>query len=453
MEGFEIKDIVSQDNHGIVYRAIDQESGNTVAILRFFPFGQNHGGLNKEETTAHTTASKRLTEIDHYALRSVIAGGVDPIDHIPFLVSQWVEGASLRSVLDGEPLDPRLVIDIMRLALEVSTVASHVLNEEAVWVETDIDSIIVGTNDSGRGFTFLISPFKWLGTNPRSKKLSSLVDLAEDLSGWRKKLYSDHSGSGLGGWLKWLKKNPDVGLHEALEFLASSTGNDPPQPEEKIVQQAVVPSVQKHASRNSSKSTLLVSALAVFMVLCGVLFVLPRNANSPRVVAENNDPKISDLIADIPRSQRTRAPVSEKLQADKVLKITQKPNETTTGDPTAKPQKEPKEPVYKELFSPNETERFSTLKHGNRVKVQGTLANVAFSKSGKSMYFYFSDPYKQGQIRGFIRQKDYRGTYTLKAFNGMIGKEVTILGNAVTEFSEIPTAVKAWERAHFTVKK
>ncbi len=87
-------------------------------------------------------------------------------------------------------MEPALVIDVLRIALETSIVLSHVLGEEAVWVETEVESIVVGTSESGRGFTFWISPFKWLGSEMESRKLSSIVSLGEELTGWKRKSWA-----------------------------------------------------------------------------------------------------------------------------------------------------------------------------------------------------------------------------------------------------------------------
>ena len=160
MERFEIEDIVAQDPRGVVFRARIRSSDTPVAIRRFSPFGEDGGGLDHEEAAAFRIAASRLAKLDHPALRRVIEGSVDPIDGLPYLVSEWIEGESLADVLDGEKLDPALVIDVMRLALEVSLVLSEVLGEEALWVETDPATVLVGDAESGRGFTFWISPFK-----------------------------------------------------------------------------------------------------------------------------------------------------------------------------------------------------------------------------------------------------------------------------------------------------
>ena len=70
MSSFEIEDIVSQDKKGIVFRAHDLEMGHAVALRRFFPFGQDGGGLKEEESVAFRIAAERLVGVSHPALRA-----------------------------------------------------------------------------------------------------------------------------------------------------------------------------------------------------------------------------------------------------------------------------------------------------------------------------------------------------------------------------------------------
>ncbi len=226
MSRFEIEDILSQDKKGVVFRAHDLDRGHTVALRRFLPFGQDGGGFKDKEADAFRIAAQRLLSVTHPALRSIFSGAVDPIDKMPYIVAEWVDGARLDDVLAGETLDPRLVIQLLRLALEVSLSLSEIIGEEAVWVETETDSIFVGSEESGRGFVFWLSPFKWLGAEFGSRKLAALVGLGEHLAGWKGKLIADQAGHGLGGWLKWMKNNPDASLTQALESLPISTTSD-----------------------------------------------------------------------------------------------------------------------------------------------------------------------------------------------------------------------------------
>ena len=88
----------------MVFRALDTETGKTVAVRRFFPFGALGVGLKDDEKTAYNIALGRLTGLNHPALRSVICGGCDPVDGIPFIATEWIEGHVLEPIVEQQPL-------------------------------------------------------------------------------------------------------------------------------------------------------------------------------------------------------------------------------------------------------------------------------------------------------------------------------------------------------------
>lgn len=473
MERFEIQDIISQNDIGVVFRAIDGKTGDTVAIHRFLPFGQNNGALSPDECIAFTTAATRLSEVEHPALRSVIFGGTDPIDHIPYLATQWIEGVPLRIILATETLEPALVIDILRLALEVSTVLSHVLGEEAVWIETTLESIIVGTENSGRGFTFLISPFKWIGTDSSRKDLSSIIELGEELTGWKGKLITDQAGLGLGAWLKRMRKNPSISLHEALASLAESTGNKPPQAQEIIVQTAVRPIVKR--KKRFSKAALLTTAV-VALGICSAALIYHSKTTQPSLanipLAEQKPVEIIKITAPpapreapaaspapapaaIPTSTSTSAPVLS--ETDKVNALALKlSKQTADKNSPNKAQISKLESARKKrggIYHPDDTLLLKRVKNGTPVKLQGTLKRAAFSSTKKSIYLYFSHPYKVGQIRGVLRSSDFKGTFSPEILGQFTNMEIVIDGISITETSKNPHLVKINNIGQISAKK
>ncbi|QTN30779.1 hypothetical protein HZ994_00020 [Akkermansiaceae bacterium] len=471
MNRFQIEDIAGQDKHGIVYRAHDSESGKTVSLRRFLPFGQEGGGLEKDEAEAFGIASMRLADVSHIALRSVITGSVDPIDGIPFLVTEWVEGMPLNEILAGEKLDPALVIDVLRIALEVSIVISHVLGEEAVWVETEVDSIIIGTRESGRGFTFWISPFKWLGAEFETRKLSSIVNLGEELTGWKRKLVSDHAGHGLGGWLKWLKNNPDARLAEALQMLAESTGNEPPPAEEVLVARATDPQSFKVKEPSSGKP-LIFAALVSLLVIGSALLYLHKTAKPPQIAADYSEQEISPVIErksapvnasetvpapdsappvpEVPKEPAAAEQAKQDSAADRANALAKKLSEeaaardkalgfTPPGSATpAKPATPPATPatppaVGGKIFTPADRELWKGIKVNSTVKLRGTIRGLGSSSTGKSIYLFFADPPDPEQLVVVIHQSDFQGFFRPQTFAPFVGKEVIISGRCFKE--------------------
>lgn len=454
MSRFQIEDIVEQDKHGVIFRALDVESGRTVALRRFLPFGQDGGGLQKDEALAFEIAAQRLSGVSHEALRSVISGSVDPIDGIPYLVTEWVDGMSLREVLDGENLDPALVIDVLRIALEVSIAISQVLGEEVVWVETELESIVIGTEDSGRGFTFWISPFKWLGAQFESRKLSSIVDLGEQLAGWKRKVVSDQAGSGLGGWLKWLKKNPDVGLVEALEMLATTTGKEFPSSFAELVESASNPKPPQ-LKLPSTKKPLLFAALVALLVIPTALFFLFKPAKPPQIAANQSEEKITPVVQEAKltrNSAQVSAPLTERAEpedpaarANALAKrlseeaiAKNKPNEQAAGSAAKAAPKPAPAPAKRPtgngtIYSPADRKLWLAIKTNDPVKLGGILRGVRMSKTGKSIYLDFSSPPAADELAGVLHKRDFKGDFIIKSFEPMIGKKLVLTGSCFKE--------------------
>jgi hypothetical protein len=327
MKRFEIEDIVTQDKNGIIFRARDTETERTVALRRFMPFGSNGGGLEADETQAFASASERLSSVTHKALRAVVMGGADPIDSVPYIAVEWVEGASLKSIMGDTTLDPGLVIDVLRIALEVSALVSHVLGEEAVWVETTVESIYVGAEDTGREFVFWISPYKWLGAESESRKLSSIVELGEELTGWKGKLVTSKAGHGLGGYLKWLKNNPDARIHEALEMLASSTGNESSPPPPAIVAKAKIGPAVDVKRKSSSGPMMIAAAAALLLAVSTLIYFNNRAKTGPASPQTTNLEAVPSIAA--PLVVETKAPVVEPTDDQTVEPSPEPASETT----------------------------------------------------------------------------------------------------------------------------
>ena len=92
---YQIQDILTQDASGVVFHAEDRDSGRSVVLRRFFPYGPEGGGLQEAERGAYQAALVRLGDVRHPALRTILDGGCDPVDGMPFLVTEWVEGRKL----------------------------------------------------------------------------------------------------------------------------------------------------------------------------------------------------------------------------------------------------------------------------------------------------------------------------------------------------------------------
>lgn len=206
---YEIQEMLAQDAQGVVFHAVDRESGDDVVLRRFFPFGPEGGGLEGEERAAYVAAVERLKAVSHPTLRTILAGGCDPIDGMPYLVTEWVEGTRLAEHLKETALSPASTRTLLDQALEASQTLAAALGEEAVWVETAPEAVILSNGQGGRSLTFWISPLRWLGGSDERRGLLPLAELGEAALHWQGRVFSDQSGEGLGAWFKAIKADPD----------------------------------------------------------------------------------------------------------------------------------------------------------------------------------------------------------------------------------------------------
>ena len=451
MSRFEIEDIISQDKRGIVFLAHDSEKGDMVALRRFFPFGQDGGGLKEEESVAFRIAAQQLIGVTHPALRAIFSGAVDPIDDIPFIVAEWVDGTKLDEVMNGGTLDPRLAVQVLRLALEVSQSLSEILGEEAVWVETETDSIFVGSEESGRGFIFWLSPFKWLGAEFGSRKLAAIVELGERLAGWKGKLIGDQAGFGLGGWLKWMKNNPDASLAQALESLPTFvTAEDaPPPPKPSITAPVTFQSAAKVKQPPSVSPLLITACLGLLLAIGGLTYY--------RMTSKARD--IPHLYTEQPISPRKAIATS-----DQPAPIQRKPAQNPPAEPAPQPSRdtdviaasrvqEMAEKLAREKeaqrnaalappvvsappvrdFTPGDSAKMKALKTSGFASVTGVLLNVRFSGTGKSLYFEFSKPAVTTEVMAVAHKSGFEGDFTIDAYKDLIGKKVRFDGTIFRE--------------------
>lgn len=424
---FHIEDLIHQDASGVVFRALDKETDLTVAVRRFFPFGAEGGGLHPEEQTAYDIAIGRLAGLSHPALRSVVCGGCDPVDGMPFIATEWIEGDPLHELVGQSPLPPEAAIVLITQALEVCELLSHVLAEEAIWVETELQTIIVSRPESGRGFTFWISPFRWLGGNEQTRGLESIVRLAEQALGWSGQLVSDQAGRGLGGWLKWLRASADTTtLKEARESLAALIGAEPPPPARKLVVQASRPPARP--IKTSSSKTPLVIALILALITAGAGYWFMRRNSQPvdapqtAQTAQATNPPPAKSPAPTPKKSTQASEASsraEKLSAE--LANADKAQAETLAKQQAIADKQGG------VISWNLNDLLVS-KAGQPVVVGGQLRAIQYSNSKASLYLCFSRKPAKNEARGAITVKDAPPDLTEPELKPLIGKKIRLHG-------------------------
>lgn len=416
---FEIQDIVAQDSFGVIYHALDAETGNPVAVRRFFPYGADGGGLFDEERTEYAAVVARLAGLHHPGLRAVLTGGCDPVDGMPFVATEWIEGESLADMLQRGFFTPVGAIGVLDRALEISEALSEVLGAGAVWVETAPSLIIVDGGESRRGLTFSMAPMKWIGNEASQRSLLPLAELAENLLGWSGRRVPAQAGQGLGAWVKWLRANAnDLTLRQMRESLAGlgcvaapaaaprgAPSSEPPVDVEPPLQGAELPlpamsSPQPVRVRKSStkEPLVLIAALAVLVVSAGWWVSQHPVAHAPRrvVAAKPATPPTNGLLA---RAAASPAPAASV----------------------------PDRPLPDGVFRSGETQRIME-EAGREVTVEGVLKYLRVSDSGKTLYLEFMETTPKEEVRGCFATKKVTEDMSEQSLTPLIGKRIRISG-------------------------
>lgn len=445
---FQIEDMATQDASGVVFRALDTETGLPVAVRRFFPFGVNGGGLSEDEQADYDVAVERLCGISHPALRSIIAGGCDPVDGMPFIATEWVDGVALQTFLERGPLTPAEATHLLTLAMEVCEQISQVLGEEAVWVETDVHTIIVGAEHDTRGITFWISPLKWLGKNDGQRGLVSLVSLTEDVMGWRGKMILDHEGEGLGSWLKWLREAPRrTTLFQAREKLAEVAGAATPAPVRRPLRPPTRAAAPARKKRKSSIPFVIGGILSLAILAFGGWGLIQWNNARLKTVADSiaveepleeisvprkspvkktpiGEESVSTRPPDVESRPQSKARTPEQIRLDAMeFSVSTRKTEQARADKTA-------EIVQRDGVHHLEDSGLLLEQLGKVVRLEGTLGAVERSSKGKgkTIYLIFSGARDGGKGRGGIEVSKAQGDLAESALAGLVGKTLRIEG-------------------------
>jgi hypothetical protein len=407
---FQIQDLVAQDLFGVTFRALDIETHEVVAVRRFFPFGMDGGGLFDEERAAYDVAVVRLAGLKHPGWRAVLTGGCDPVDGMPFVVTEWITGQALRDKLEHGVFSPAAAIRVLDRALEICEALSQLLAEEGVWVETSPSLIIEDGGEGRRGLTFSISPMKWLGGASSRRSLLPVVELAEGLLGWRDVMVGDQAGNGLGMWVKWLRSHAETAtLLEARRNLADFNGAPAPDPARTIV--PVTPHPVLVEKKPPSKQPLWwrIGLLAVVAMVAGWWMVKLPLGNAASRLAAAEQPA-TPPNGEIKRLQEVNALAATLVEGARPL--------PSSAADASKPGG---------VFQSSDTQLI--INERNReVTVEGVLNNIRASDSGKTLYLEFEASTSTEEVRGAIKTQDMAPDLSEQDLKQLLGKRIRITG-------------------------
>lgn len=428
IQRFQIEDLITQDISGVVFRAMDTKTNRSVELRRFFPFGATGGGLRENEQVTYTTMVEHLALINHPALHAIVGGGCDPVDGMPFLATEWIEGTTLQTALELQPYPPEDATILLRQALEVCELLSQALGEEAVWVETDLQDIHIGAEGSGREITFSFAPLKWLGQDHAHRGLEDMVTLCDNLIIWKGKSVAGHAGKGLDGWLKWLRgAAATTTLREAREKLPAPIHSITPVPAKTPLPAAKSAAVIRRRKKTSNLPFFLGTALALAAIGTGgwalIRYNNSKNAAIIAATAEGQEDlevrQIREELDDLEIPPVKKPPAAEPV--------------TVKGPPpkkasASKPNK---------IFTPADHAQLVKQKN-KKVTVEGVLETISDSDSKEAMYLQFSKNGPDSEFRGYVPLKGIPDNLSKSNLTLLIGKKIRLLGTVKIEKSGRP---------------
>lgn len=466
---FQIEDILAQDHHGVVFAAFDGETGRHVALRRFFPFGSDGGGLQPEERAAYDIGVQRLAEVVHPSLRAVVTGGCDPVDGMPFLVTEWVEGSTLSKLLQQGSLTRESAIVLMDQALEVSELLSQVLAEDEVWVETSPSAIVLGEGESERGITFWISPFRWLSAEDARPGLMPLVELLDAAMGWQNRPVSDQMAGGLGAWRNWLKSNAqNASLSEARAALAAfADGTHPvaastPAVMAKVSPPRVAPGIRPLKVSKPKTSWVGVAVISLLTLtalgLGGLLYYQrqhPKESVAAADDAQDGEPRKrgrrsstkgalpDNLVPEKSREERPEPEPDPEKPLDEASRVAAANARAAELSSQQARELQQRADLAREaeakggVFEPKDLELVA-LQKGKEVKIEGVLQGVGESNSKKTGYLRFTTDLDPDFVEGKFDKPTKDPGLQDEALKGLIGKRIRISGTVeVTALNKV----------------
>ncbi len=408
---YHIEEMVSQDERGVVFQGTDSVTGVIVAIRRFISSGGGGAKAGDADCRAFDESIEILKQVNHPALRRVLAGGCDPVDNMPYLVTRWCEGFALADYLRaGEEFEPELIQKILLDFVDANAAVAEAIGRNGLWLEAAAASIFIkASHPEGEKpqSMFWLSPWQLLKEGTQEDGLLALAALAETLMGGPRKWAAAEPKSPFASWIKDIRnqsiKTPMEarGPLEAMRFggepsPATHQATDPRDetvavfdtPGLKVVpaQVATAPAVAVLPSAPESKSAAkpsMIAATAILLAMAGVVVF---------VVAQSGSEEGVESPGEVPRIATANPPTPANTPPARV-----------DGNHGAAEERR-QYMIRRGYYTIAESDLLQELDK-MEITFRGRLANVRNSSSGLTMYLEFSDdaPNEQPRVYAMTR--------------------------------------------------
>lgn len=419
---YQIQETLRQDSLGTILHAKDETTGKSVVIRYFQPVSP----LSEDAAAKFLQWVGLVCQLEIPGLRTVLEGGVNPEDGVPYLVHEWVEG---NIIADYEGLGPENWLNVLKFGLELSETVSQKIGMEAMWVEWAMDEILINPHDLGLSFWVqppLARPGQQEYCTPR--QLDQLADWLDAAI-----LRAPELRTALSSWIAVLRATGDRWDFAGL-WLSLDKKLHPDAPAPVIASSLLVPptvplasqQVQPKPRKSTRGEWIIVSALAVvFLILLGLLLKKSQGTGS-----EGKKPTEAVQVIERQDAVKTPAPVAESPPTPAPVPATNEVPEPKPPVPAPESARtESVQPVAPASPEPQKSAEPKVV--ATPGEISGLVKALTQSKSGKTFYFELSET----SGGSWVACRATTEGVTLEKLNQYVGKKIKVRGEVNNEKS------------------
>lgn len=439
---YHIEEMVSQDTNGVVFQGMDSVTGVIVAMRRFISAGGCDKEVGENERQAYIDAITTLKKVTHPSLRRVLAGGCDPVDEMPYLVTRWADGTPLGEIIASEgAIDTGFARHILGQLLDANTAIVDSLECDGLWLEATLESVIVRPpRDESESAValFWLCPWRWLHSNGSTTGMMGLADLAEAMLGGPRKIAADHHPADeLPKWIRRIRSNEIPNLEQAQEELLLMGGTTNPLAANETPKQEAASGAKADDSIRGFDPPGLQMNQPLTVPLTAARGLLPSEPNHHHGFSRTSIAAVATLSGLIilvvwiamSREKPEPPPTEESPFSSSPNQNQARLNEMMSRiDVDNSASEERLQHIQRRGFYTIEEADLLLGRDADEVTFRGRLARVRMSSSGLTMYLEFSDEAPSEEPRAYAMTRNLVDGIRPEDFERSVGRQIEIRG-------------------------